>query len=162
MKEKLITTRFHESEYQTLEEKEKTLIDLAVESSRSAYAPYSGYIVGASVLLDNGEIICGNNQENAAYPAGLCAERVAIYYAGAKFPEVRINMIAITARSSNFEVNDLVSPCGSCRQAIAEYEIKQKHNIRLLLHHPDNHVVIAHSMSDLLPFMFKGEELKKY
>ena len=162
MKEKLITTTFYQSNYNLLKKKEQSLVDLAIESLSSAYAPYSGFLVGASVLLENGEIISGNNQENVAYPSGLCAERVAIYYAGSKFPEIKVKTIVITAKSKRFELQDVVSPCGACRQAIAEYEVKQEKSIRVLLHHPDNSILIANSISDLLPFMFKSQLLKAY
>ena len=110
----------------------------------------------------NGEIISANNQENVAYPSGLCAERVAIYYAGAKFSSIGIKTIAITAKSKKFEIKDIISPCGACRQAIAEYEVKQEGNIRILLHQSDNSVLIVESISELLPFMFKSQDLKNY
>ena len=119
-------------------------------------------MVGASVLLENGEIINGSNQENVAYPSGLCAERVALFYAGAKYPEVAIKTIAISAKSKTFEIDDVVSPCGACRQVMAEYQQKQGQNIRLLLHPTNDEVLIANSVTDLLPFMFNSEKLRKF
>ena len=162
MIEKKITTTFYQTDFSSLNSEEKDLVNRAKNSLEAAYAPYSGFLVGATVLLENGEIISGNNQENVAYPSGLCAERVAIFYAGAKFPNVKIKTIAITAVSKKFEIKDVISPCGACRQAIAEYEVKQENDIRILLHNPDDSILIVNSVSDLLPFMFKSKELKNY
>lgn len=162
MIEKKITTTFYQTDFSSLNSEEKDLVNRAKNSLEAAYAPYSGFLVGATVLLENGEIISGNNQENVAYPSGLCAERVAIFYAGAKFPNVKIKTIAITAVSKKFEIKDIISPCGACRQAIAEYEVKQENDIRILLHHPDDSILVVNSVSDLLPFMFKSKELKNY
>ncbi|HIE73751.1 MAG TPA: cytidine deaminase, partial [Flavobacteriales bacterium] len=110
----------------------------------------------------NGEIINGSNQENIAYPSGLCAERVALYYAGAKYPDVSVKTIAISAKSKTYDIIDVVSPCGACRQVMAEYQQKQKQNIRVLLHSPNDEVLIANSVDDLLPFMFNSEQLRKF
>jgi len=162
MIEKKITTTFYQTNKNSLSKEENSLVDLSINSLKSAYAPYSGFMVGTAVLLENGEIISGNNQENVAYPSGLCAERVAIYYAGAKFPDVKIKKIAISAVSKKFNFTDVVSPCGSCRQAIAEYEVKQDENIKILLHHPNDDIIIVNSVSDLLPFMFKSKALKNF
>lgn len=162
MIEKKITTTFYQTDFSSLNSEEKDLVNRAKNSLEAAYAPYSGFLVGATVLLENGEIISGNNQENVAYPSGLCAERVAIFYAGANFPNVKIKTIAITAVSKKFEIKDIISPCGACRQAIAEYEVKHENDIRILLHHPDDSILIVNSVSDLLPFMFKSKELKNY
>jgi len=162
MIEKKITTTFYQTDFSSLNSEEKDLVNRAKNSLEAAYAPYSGFLVGATVLLENGEIISGNNQENVAYPSGLCAERVAIFYAGANFPNVKIKTIAITAVSKKFEIKDIISPCGACRQAIAEYEVKQENDIRILLHHPDDSILIVNAVSDLLPFMFKSKELKNY
>jgi cytidine deaminase len=162
MIEKKITTTFYQTDFSSLNSEEKDLVNRAKNSLEAAYAPYSGFLVGATVLLENGEIISGNNQENVAYPSGLCAERVAIFYAGANFPNVKIKTIAITAVSKKFEIKDIISPCGACRQAIAEYEVKQENDIRILLHHPDDSILVVNSVSDLLPFMFKSKELKNY
>jgi cytidine deaminase len=162
MIEKKITTTFYQTDFSSLNSEEKDMVNRAKNSLDDAYAPYSGFLVGATVLLENGEIISGNNQENVAYPSGLCAERVAIFYAGAKFPNIKIKTIAITAVSKKFEIQDIISPCGACRQAIAEYEVKQEDDIRILLHNPDDSILIVNSISDLLPFMFKSKGLKNY
>ena len=85
-------------------------------------------------MLDNGEIVNGSNQENVAYPSGLCAERVAMFYAGAKFPDAKIKAIAVSVISKTFKVTDVISPCGACRQVMAEYEEKQLEAIKVILH----------------------------
>ena len=162
MIEKKITSTFYQTDKKSLSQEENNLVDFAIKSLESAYAPYSGFLVGTSLLLENGEMICGNNQENVAYPSGLCAERVAIYYAGSQFPNLKIKKIAISAMSKKFNFTDVVSPCGSCRQAIAEYEIKQEDNIKILLHHSNDDIIIVNSVSDLLPLMFKSKDLKNF
>ena len=97
-----------------------SLMQNAIEARKKAYAPYSNFHVGAALLLDNGKIVLGNNQENASYPSGLCAERTAIYYAGAEYPNVKVLRMAITAASNNQQTTSPIPPCGACRQAIAE------------------------------------------
>ncbi|MFL5765387.1 MAG: cytidine deaminase [Bacteroidia bacterium] len=140
---------------------EQELLVKAREAGKLAYAPYSNFYVGAALLLENGLTVCGNNQENVAYPSGLCAERVAIYAAGAQYPEVRIEMIAITCSSKQFAVNEPLSPCGACRQAISEYEMRHKKPIRLILSGETGKIRVMDSIADMLPFMFQAEELKK-
>ena len=162
MKEEKIEISFVRAKLEELDNVEQNLIEQAKNAFSKAYAPYSGFLVGASILLENGEIINGSNQENVAYPSGLCAERVALFYAGAKYPEVAINTIAISAKSKTFEIEDVVSPCGACRQVMAEYQQKQRKNIRILLHCPNDDVLIANSVTDLLPFMFNSEKLRKF
>ena len=162
MKKEKIELIFTRAKVDELSQSEQELITNAQYAFLKAYAPYSGFIVGASVLLENGEIISGSNQENVAYPSGICAERVALFYAGAKYPEVVINTIAISAKSKTFEIEDVVSPCGACRQVMAEYQQKQGKNIRILLHSPNDEVLIANSVTDLLPFMFNSEKLRKF
>jgi len=162
MKEKKIELSFISAQLSELSEKEQQLVDNAKSALKTAYAPYSGFLVGASVLLENGEIINGSNQENVAYPSGLCAERVALFYAGARYPDIKVKTIAVSVLSKNFEVNDVVSPCGACRQVMAEYEDKQEQSIKVILHSPTDEVLIANTVEDLLPFMFKSPLLKKH
>jgi cytidine deaminase len=107
---------------QELPDEIQNLMKLAVEVRKNAYAPYSKFRVGAALLLDNGEIVLGSNQENAAYPSGLCAERVAIFQAGSIYPKAKILKMAITAASDTNKTISPIPPCGSCRQSIAEYE----------------------------------------
>ena len=142
MSEKKIITKYVKTDFDLLTNSDKTLVLKAKSMLKSAYAPYSGFLVGAAVHLENGEIITGNNQENVAYPSGMCAERVAIFYAKSQFPNTKINSIAVSAISKNFLIEDVVSPCGSCRQVISEYEVKQNENIRILLHQSDDSVII--------------------
>ena len=126
MKEIHITTTFKVFEDQTqLPENIQSLMQQAIEIRKKAYAPYSHFRVGAAIALDNGKIVLGSNQENAAYPSGLCAERVAIYQAGAIYPDAKIVAIAISAASDSNPTLTPIPPCGSCRQSIAEYEFKQ-------------------------------------
>ena len=162
MQEKKIELSFILAHLSELSAQEQQLVANAKSAFKTAYAPYSGFLVGASVLLENGEVINGSNQENIAYPSGLCAERVALFYAGAKFPDVKINTVAISVLSKNFEVNDVISPCGACRQVMAEYEDKQHRPIKVILHSPTDEVLIANKVEDLLPFMFKSPSLKLY
>ena len=162
MQEKKITLNFISSHLSELAIKDQELIANAKEAFVTAYAPYSGFLVGASILLENGEIINGSNQENVAYPSGLCAERVAMFYVGSKFPDIKIETIAVSVLSKSFEVTDVISPCGACRQVMAEYEDKQGQSIKVILHSPNDHVLIANQVQDLLPFMFKSPHLKKH
>ena len=162
MQEKIIQLSFITAHISELSENEQQLVENAKSALKTAYAPYSGFLVGASVLLENGEIINGSNQENVAYPSGLCAERVALFYAGARYPDVKVKKIAVSVLSKNFEVTEVVSPCGACRQVMAEYEEKQEEAIKVILHSPTDEVLIANTVEDLLPFMFKSPLLKKH
>jgi len=135
------------------------LMNEAVNSRKKAYAPYSHFNVGAAILLENNVIVTGNNQENAAFPSGLCAERVAIYNAGANYPNKIIKIIAITASSSKHKVTKPVGPCGACRQSIAEYENKQKQPIEIYFMGEEGQIIKVNSLKDLLPFGFDGSLL---
>ena len=130
------------------------LMNAAIIARNKAYAPYSKFNVGAAILLDNGEIVSGSNQENASYPSGLCAERTAIYYAGAKYPSAKILKMALTASSQNQITDTPIPPCGACRQAIAEYEIKQDQPIEIYFMGAKGKVVKSHSLANLLPVGF--------
>ena len=130
------------------------LMEQAVEIRKKAYAPYSKFRVGAAMLLENGEIILGSNQENAAYPSGLCAERVAIFHAGAVWPDRKIVAIAISAASDTNTTSSPIPPCGSCRQVIAEYEFKQSTPIEIYFMGEVGEVYKSDSLKNLLPFTF--------
>lgn len=145
-----------------LSEVDLKLLMLARATIKNAYAPYSNFHVGASVLLENGEILTGNNQENAAYPSGLCAERVAIFYAGAKYPEVPIKTIAVSCKAPDQILTDPVSPCGACRQAIAEYEVRYGKKIRIIMAGESGKVYVAESIESLLPIMFNRKYLRNF
>lgn len=135
------------------------LMQSAIEARDKAYAPYSNFTVGAAVLLENDTVITGSNQENASYPSGLCAERTAIYYAGAKYPGVTIKSIAISARSKTKPTLKPIPPCGACRQAIAEYEIKQEAPIEIYFMGQGGEVVKSDSLENLLPLLFTSKYL---
>lgn len=140
---------------------EKNLMLSAGKAMLGAYAPYSEFRVGAAVLLENGAIILGNNQENAAYPSGLCAERVAFFAARANHPHQRIMAVAIQASSETTPVTKPVSPCGGCRQVMAEYEHNQQSPIPMLFSGESGPIYRVDSISELLPFAFNGDFLKK-
>lgn len=155
MKEISITTQF--SVFESIEELPKDIQNLmneAIAIRKKAYAPYSKFRVGAALLLDNGKIVLGSNQENAAYPSGLCAERVAIFHAGAIYPEAKILKIAISAASDTNQTTAPIPPCGSCRQSIAEYEIKQETPIEIYFMGEIGAIYQSASLKNLLPFMF--------
>lgn len=135
------------------------LMDKASDARDCAYAPYSKFKVGAAVLLDNDEIVTGSNQENASYPSGLCAERTAMFYAGSKYPDAKFVRIALTAKSMNHRVVTPIPPCGSCRQAIAEYEVKQDSPIEIYFMGETGKVVKSNSLKDLLPLVFDNTYL---
>jgi cytidine deaminase len=159
-KELKITFTEYDSEIE-LNQMEQDLLQKARQASDLAYAPYSNFFVGAALLLENGVVVTGNNQENVAYPSGLCAERVAIYAAGAQYPNMAINVIAITCKSKLFHVDEPLSPCGACRQAMSEYELRHHKNIRIILAGESGKIRVMQSIADLLPFMFKAEALKR-
>ncbi|MDI5950882.1 cytidine deaminase [Flavobacterium yafengii] len=155
MKEITITTQF--KVFDSLQELPNDIQDLmtqAVEVRKNAYAPYSKFRVGVAIVLDNGKTVLGSNQENAAYPSGLCAERVAIFYAGAVYPEAKILKMAITAASDSNQTTAPIPPCGSCRQSIAEYEIKQETPIEIYFMGEIGAIYKSESLKNLLPFMF--------
>lgn len=142
-----------------LSSSDKNLLSKAFEAKKSAYAPYSKFSVGASLLLDNGLIIQANNQENAAYPSGICAERVAIWNAASQYPEAEIQKIFVCASSNKKIVNQPVAPCGACRQAILEYETKQSKKIEIYFTGATGKIIKANSINDLLPYAFNGSAL---
>lgn len=160
MKEIKITSKINVFEsIQELPQIEQDLFKKAIEARKNAYAPYSKFKVGVAILLDNGEIIIGSNQENAAYPSGLCAERVAIFYAGTVYPEASILKIALTASSDNNTTTTPVPPCGACRQSIAEYEIRQNIPIKIYYMGESGEVHQSESLKNMLPFMFDNKLL---
>jgi cytidine deaminase len=153
----------HLTEFSNIEEldlEDKRLIHEAKSAVNNAYAPYSKFNVGAAVLLDNGVIVKGSNQENASYPLGLCAERVAIFSASATYPGVPVRAVAVAAKSELFDVDNAVPPCGACRQVIAEYEHLYKNDIKIIMSGESGKVMIAESMKKLLPLQFNGDDLK--
>lgn len=145
------------SAYENLQELPENAHQLMVEAiaiRKKAYAPYSNFSVGTAILLDNGKIVLGSNQENAAYPSGLCAERVAIFHAGAIYPESKIVMMAISATSNSKPVITPIPPCGACRQSIAEYEMKQETPIEIYFMGESGEIYKSDSLKNLLPLLF--------
>lgn len=132
----------------------KDLMIQAIEIRKKAYAPYSRFRVGAAILLDNGKVVLGSNQENAAYPSGLCAERVAIFQAGAIYPDAKILKMAISATADDKEMSEPIPPCGACRQSIAEYEFRQDLPIEIYFMAAVGKVYKSDSLKNLLPLMF--------
>lgn len=133
---------------------DQTLLAAANAALSRAYAPYSKFQVGASVLLESGRIIEGNNQENIAYPSGLCAERVALFYAGANYPQDPIVKICIVAKGDLMPSGKMLSPCGSCRQVMLESESRQQSPIEVLLVQGSGEIVVLETVQNLLPFGF--------
>ncbi len=130
------------------------IVELAQQFTHNAYAPYSHFSVGAAILLDNGEVVCGANQENVAFPSGTCAERSACFSAGARFPKAKFVAIAIAARGTDGEaVESPIAPCGACRQALLEYEVLAGHNVEVLLVGRDT-IYRLPSVASLLPLAF--------
>ncbi|MBE0641850.1 MAG: cytidine deaminase [Bacteroidales bacterium] len=144
-----------------LDPDDRALIDRAKQAAGDAYAPYSGFRVGAALMLANGEIVTGNNQENVAYPSGLCAERVALFAASSRFPGVPVHAMAIAAETENFTLTEPVYPCGGCRQVMSEYEASQGQPIRVLMAGPNQDALEAPGVDHLLPLRFSAEQLRK-
>ncbi len=141
-----------------LSEADRKLVLAAREASDNAYAPYSNFNVGAALILENGTVIRGNNQENADFTDGLCAERVALFYANANYPNVKVLAMAVSVKNQNGLLTEPAKPCGSCRQAIIETEIRFNHPIRLILDGA-NKIMVVENGDSLLPFAFKPAAL---
>jgi cytidine deaminase len=155
----LVVTEF--DDISELKKSEQHLLEIAYQASQNAYSPYSNFNVGAAVVLEDGTIVTGNNQENAAYPSGLCAERVAVFAAGAQYPEKKIISIAITANSKKVKIDTPISPCGACRQVLAEYEKRYESPIKVILKGEVGKILTIDSASSLLPIIFNRSSLGK-
>lgn len=142
-----------------LPENIQKLMNKAQQAREGAYAPYSRFKVGAALLMDSGDVTTGNNQENAAYPSGLCAERVVVFSAGANFPGHTMTALAITVRAENHQIDKPLAPCGACRQSLLEYEQKQKSPLAIYFMGETGSIVKVASVADLLPFGFGAEDL---
>lgn len=138
-----------------LSEEEKKLIDSACEATQRSYAPYSRFYVGAAIELANGIIITGTNQENAAYPSGMCAERTALFYANSQFPDQPVKAIAIAARSDEGFTEKPITPCGACRQVLLETENRYGSHIRIYLY-GTREIQVIECAGSLLPLSFDG------
>ena len=154
MKKVELKTSIRECQFEELSQAEQHLIEQAIEATNRSYAPYSKFSVGACLLLNNGVEVIGCNQENAAYPAGLCAERTALFAAGAQYPDTPVEVLAIAARGTDGELTEEpTGPCGSCRQVIIESETRAKHPIRILLY-GRRCVYIIDGIRKLMPLTF--------
>ena len=154
MKTLTITTNVEELHPSELSEEQKTLADHAVRATYRSYSPYSHFSVGAAVQLADGTIVSGSNQENVAYPSGLCAERTALFYANSRYPDQPVSRLCIAARDDKGGLTDSpISPCGSCRQALLETELRYKNPIEIVLVGANSSYII-HSIHDLLPLCF--------
>ncbi|MFV0237565.1 MAG: cytidine deaminase [Flavobacteriales bacterium] len=158
MKQQKFTFNFEE--YPSIESlyiQDQQLFQKAISIRKTAYAPYSKFNVGAAILLDDNTIVTGNNQENAAYPSGLCAERVAIFHAASHHPNKKIIKIAITADAVSSKLLKAVPPCGACRQSLYEYEYKQKQEIEIIFGTDYSKIYKIKSLQNLLPFSFNSD-----
>ena len=155
--EKNLTISYKEFDnWKELSAEDIELVEKAFDVSKDAYAPYSKFYVGASLRMEDKSIILGSNQENIAYPSGLCAERVALFYAGAIYPNLKVKKICVVAKGDLIPKENWVSPCGSCRQVMAESQNRQKEPIEIILVSQNNRVLVFHSVTDLLPFVFNS------
>lgn len=154
MENKIVTTKIEVYSYDELNETDRNLVEQAKKATETSYAPYSKFNVGAAVLLENSETISGSNQENAAFPSGTCAERTTIFYASARFPGVRFCKLAIAAFTDGEFIEEPISPCGACRQAILEYEKLGGQPIEILLA-GRNKVYKLQGIRSLLPLSFE-------
>ena len=142
-----------------LSKEDLELVNRAKEATQNSYANYSHFNVGAALRLENGDIIIGANQENAAFPSGLCAERTAVFAAQAQHPDQPIEALAIAAKNVNGFIKEPISPCGPCRQVILEVEDRYKKPVRIILYGTDG-IYIVKSVKDLLPFSFVDANMK--
>jgi len=143
-----------------LSNSELLLLEKAEEILITAYAPYSKFKVGASLLLEDGSFVVGNNQENASFPCGICAERVALFSTKANNPDLKITKISIITKSEDFNIEDPIAPCGLCRQVLLEYEEQQKKSIEVFLFN-ESKVLKFKQAKDLLPLYFSEDRLKR-
>ncbi|MCQ2347046.1 MAG: cytidine deaminase [Paludibacteraceae bacterium] len=159
MKEKQLTVSFRSCQWDELTPEQQQLVSIAKKQTENSYCPYSHFHVGAAVRLANGEIVKGCNQENAAYPSGLCAERSALFAAGASYPDSAVECLAIACFTQGHFTAEPQSPCGACRQVMIETEHRYGNKMQVLLY-GDNEIYIFDSAAEMLPLMFVSENLK--
>ncbi len=145
------------NDWSELSELDQNMIEKAFDACENAYAPYSQFKVGASVLLKNDQVVLGSNQENIAYPSGLCAERVALFAVGANYPKESIATIYIVAKGDLLPFEKILAPCGGCRQVMVESEIRQNEPYRVVLVSQNRKTLIFNAAKDLLPFSFGSD-----
>ncbi len=161
MKEKQFSFAYKEYQEEDLSAEDRRLLREAERSATDSYAPYSQFHVGAAIRLDNGKIVAASNQENVAYPSSLCAERVAAFYASSSYPGVPFDTIAVTAFADNFQMDAPVTPCGACRQVLAEYEKSSGRKLRVIMKGASGKILEVNSVKSLLPFTFEESKLRK-
>jgi cytidine deaminase len=159
MKPLTITAVINRYQYDELSEADRQLIDQAKEATKRSYAPYSKFYVGAAALLANGVVVCGNNQENAAYPSGICAERTTLFYANSLHPDQPVRVLAIAAQTAGDFIDMPIPPCGACRQVILETERRHGQPIRLLLY-GKKVVYEVNGIDTLMPLSFDSSNLE--
>ena len=160
MRKHSFTEEYYTIAFSELSAQEKKVAERAIKTSENGYAPYSQFKVGSSVLLDGDIIISGNNQENASFPVGVCAERIALYYANAHYPDRTIHTMAIAARNKEEISGEPVTPCGACRQALLEISNNQQYPVKLILYGTRYTLIIPDSRI-LLPLSFNSDTLSK-
>lgn len=159
MKEYNLTTKMRAYQWNELSEEQRKVVSIAKEQTNNSYSPYSRFRVGAAALLANGAVVRGSNQENAAYPSGLCAERTALFAAGAQYPDQPVTKLAIACYTGGHFTKEPGSPCGACRQVMLETEHRYGDKMEVLLYGEDA-IYVFESAADLLPLTFVSENLK--
>ena len=159
MKSKKLEINYEELRFEELNSEDQSLIEAAIKATDNSYADYSHFHVGAAVRLSDSTIVIGANQENAAFPSGLCAERTAIFAAQAQYPKLAVEALAIAAKNSDGILSQPVTPCGSCRQVVLQIEERYHHPVEILLY-GSQRIVRVHSIRDLLPFCFVDDSMK--
>lgn len=160
MKEQEIISRFKVYDNDELSASDRELIEKAKEGTQKSYAPYSRFYVGAAARLENGAIVVGSNQENAAYPSGLCAERTTLFYANSQYPDCHVQELAIAARTSGGFLKSPIPPCGACRQVILGVEDRYQRPVRILLF-GEKHTYVFDSIKALLPLQFTDDSMNE-
>lgn len=158
MKNLTITSVFKVYQFKELSEADQNLITKAKEACKKSYAPYSQFAVGAAALLENGTIVTGSNQENAAYPSGTCAERTTLFYANSEYPDQPVNTLAVAAYNQGSYLATPIPPCGACRQVVLETEKRFKQPIRILLY-GEKEIYECQGIGDLLPLSFDASKM---
>ncbi|WP_321436732.1 cytidine deaminase [uncultured Bacteroides sp.] len=159
MKDLTIKSIIKVYQYDELSDEDKKLIEQSIEATKRSYAPYSKFSVGAAALLDNGITVTGTNQENAAYPSGLCAERTTLFYANSQYPDSAVKTLAIAARTERDFIDTPIPPCGACRQVILETEKRFGNSIRILLY-GKSCIYLVEGIGSLLPLSFDASAME--
>jgi cytidine deaminase len=160
MKEYTIQSKVRVYDWEELPQEDRNLVEAAKDATKGSYAPYSGFCVGAAACLKNGTVVIGSNQENVAYPSGLCAERTTLFAANAQYPDQPVLSLAIAARNQDGFLSQPITPCGACRQVISGVEQRFNQPIRILLYGTDGTHIID-GIEALLPLQFADSYLSR-